>query len=88
MTTRHLVVAIAVAIGISACTKAAGGYDPGTMTEPPPLSEVVGTDAVSRAKAEEVYFRCTKVARPERRANLWCQLRDRISECKSGNCPQ
>ena len=48
------------------------------MTEPPPLAEVTSNDAISRAKAEEVYFRCTKVPRPQRKANPWCQLRDQI----------
>ena len=34
--------------------------------------------SVSRAKAEEVYFRCSKVPRAERKDDLWCQLRDKI----------
>ena len=53
-------------------------FDPGSMTAPPPLAEVTGNDAISRAKAEEVYFRCSKVPRPERRDDPWCQLRDKI----------
>jgi len=63
---------------ISATVEVAPAFDPGLMTEPPSLAEVTGTDAVSRAKAEEVYFRCSKVPRPERGDNAWCQLRDKI----------
>lgn len=53
-------------------------FDPGSMTTPPALDEVSGSDAVSRAKAEEVYFRCSKVPRAERKDDPWCQLRDKI----------
>lgn len=53
-------------------------FDAGSMTVPPPLTEVTGNDAISRAKAEEVYFRCSKVPRPERKDDPWCQLRDKI----------
>lgn len=63
---------------LSAAVEVAPAFDPGLMTEPPSLAEVTGTDAVSRAKAEEVYFRCSKVPRPERSGNAWCQLRDKI----------
>lgn len=63
---------------LSASVEVAPAFDPGLMTEPPSLAEVTGTDAVSRAKAEEVYFRCSKVPRPERGDNAWCQLRDKI----------
>lgn len=63
---------------ITATVEVAPAFDPGSMTEPPPLAEVTGNDAISRAKAEEVYFRCSKVPRPERKGNPWCQLRDKI----------
>lgn len=63
---------------ISATMQVAPAFDPGSMTEPPPLAEVTGNDVISRAKAEEVYFRCAKVPRPERKDNAWCQLRDKI----------
>ena len=63
---------------LSATVEVVPAFDPGLMTEPPALAEVTGTDAVSRAKAEEVYFRCSKVPRPERGDNAWCQLRDKI----------
>lgn len=53
-------------------------FDPGSLTTPPALAEVTGSDALSRAKAEEVYFRCSKVPRAERKDDPWCQLRDRI----------
>jgi len=53
-------------------------FDPGSMTTPPALDEVAGSDAVSRAKAEEVYFRCSKVPRAERKDDPWCQLRDKL----------
>ena len=53
-------------------------FDPGSMTTPPALDEVTGSDAVSRAKAEEVYFRCSRVPRAARKDDPWCQLRDRI----------
>ena len=53
-------------------------FDPGSMTAPPALAEVTGSDALSRAKAEEVYFRCSKVPRAERKDDPWCQLRDKI----------
>lgn len=53
-------------------------FDPGSMTTPPALDEVTGSDAVSRAKAEEVYFRCSRVPRGERKDDPWCQLRDKI----------
>lgn len=62
----------------SATVEVVPAFDPGLMTEPPSLAEVAGTDAVSRAKVEEVYFRCSKVPRPERSGNAWCQLRDKI----------
>jgi len=87
----RLFIALAAAILAAACSrtddadkeltatiKVVPGFDPGAMTEPPPLAEVTGNDAVSRAKAEEVYFRCSKVPRPERKDNAWCQLRDKI----------
>lgn len=87
----HVCIAITVAILAAACTRTDSGeteisatvqvapaFDPGSMTEPPPLAEVTGNDAISRAKAEEVYFRCAKVPRPERKTNPWCQLRDQI----------
>lgn len=63
---------------ITATVEVAPAFDPASMTEPPPLVEVTGNDAISRAKAEEVYFRCSKVPRPERKGNPWCQLRDKI----------
>ena len=53
-------------------------FDPGSLTTPPALAEVTGSDALSRAKAEEVYFRCSKVPRAERKDDPWCQLRERI----------
>ncbi len=53
-------------------------FDPGSMTAPPSLAEVTGNHAISRAKAEEVYFRCSKVPRSERKDDSWCQLRDKI----------
>ena len=53
-------------------------FDPGSLTTPPALAEVTGSDALSRAKAEEVYFRCSKVPRAERKDDPWCQLRDKI----------
>lgn len=53
-------------------------FDPGSLTTPPVLAEVTGSDALSRAKAEEVYFRCSKVPRAERKDDPWCQLRDKI----------
>lgn len=53
-------------------------FDPGSMTRPPALDQVTGSDAVSRAKAEEVYFRCSKVPRAERKDDPWCQLREKI----------
>lgn len=53
-------------------------FDPGSMTTSPALDEVSGSDAVSRAKAEEVYFRCSKVPRAVRKDDPWCQLRDKI----------
>lgn len=87
----RLCIALAAAMLVAACSRTTGahkeltatvkvvpGFDPGAMTEPPPLAEVTGDDAVSRAKAEEVYFRCSKVPRPERKDNPWCQLRDKI----------
>lgn len=88
--TNRICIALATALLLAACSRSdadkeltatievAPAFDPGSMTEPPPLAEVTGNDAVSRAKAEEVYFRCTKVPRPERKDNPWCQLRDKI----------
>ncbi len=63
---------------VAATIEVAAAFDPGSMKEPPALAEVTGNDAVSRAKAEEVYFRCSKVPRPERKGDPWCQLRDKI----------
>ena len=63
---------------LTATIEVTPAFDPGSMTVPPTLAEVTGNDAASRAKAEEVYFRCSKVPRPERKDNAWCQLRDRI----------
>lgn len=63
---------------ITATAEVAPAFDPGSMREPPPLAEVTGNDVISRAKAEEVYFRCSKVPRPERKENPWCQLRDKV----------
>lgn len=87
----RICIAIAAALLAAACSRTESGktqiaakvqvtpaFDPGSMTEPPPLAEVTGNDAISRAKAEEVYFRCAKVPRPERKGNAWCQLRDQI----------
>lgn len=87
----RLCIALAAAILAAACSRTDGAnkeltaaievapaFDPGAMTEPPPFAEVTGNDAISRAKAEEVYFRCSKVPRPERKGNPWCQLRDKI----------
>ena len=87
----RLFIALAAAILAAACSRTDDAdkeltatievtptFDPGSMTVPPLLAEVTGNDAVSRAKAEEVYFRCSQVPRPERNDNAWCQLRDKI----------
>lgn len=63
---------------LRATLEAKSAFDPGSMTKPPALDEVTGSDALSRAKAEEVYFRCSKVPRVERKDDPWCQLRDKI----------
>jgi len=88
---KRLCITLAVTILATACSRTdnaekdfkatvevAPTFDPGAMKVPPPLAEVTGTDAISRAKAEEVYFRCSKVPRAERKDNPWCQLRDKI----------
>lgn len=87
----RLATVLAAALSAAACSRTDTGdaelratldvktaLDPGSMTAPPALDEVTGSDAVSRAKAEEVYFRCSKVPRAERNDDPWCQLRDRI----------
>ena len=83
---------LAAALLVAACNRTGDGdgdgelratlevkpaFDPGSMTTPPALDEVTGSDALSRAKAEEVYFRCSKVPRAERKNDPWCQLRDK-----------
>lgn len=87
----RLATALAAALLAAACSRTDTGdaeiratlevkptFDPGSMTTPPALAEVTGSDALSRAKAEEVYFRCSKVPRAERDDDPWCQLRDKI----------
>ncbi len=87
----RLPIMLAAALVVAACSRSDTGdaelratlevkpaFDPSSMTVPPPLAEVTGNDAISRAKAEEVYFRCSKVPRPERKDDPWCQLRDKI----------
>ena len=63
---------------LTATIKVVPGFDPGAMTETDAIAVNGFEDAISRAKAEEVYFRCAKVPRPERKGNAWCQLRDQI----------
>lgn len=88
MKTAHQAPALLVLFMLTACSKPPEATDPGSMIEPPPLAEITGTDATSRAKAEEVYFRCSQVPRRERHDNPWCRLRDQASACKSGGCTQ
>lgn len=87
----RLATVLAAALLASACSRTDTGdaelratlevkpaFDRGSLTTPPALAEVIGSDALSRAKAEEVYFRCSKVPRAKRKDDPWCQLRDKI----------
>lgn len=81
-----LALALLVSLALVACTRSPEPTDPGSMTAPPPLADVIGTDEISRTKAEEVYFRCSQVPRRKRSNDPWCQLRDRASACTDGTC--
>jgi len=48
-------------------------HSPDARSEPPLVSEIVGDDAVSRAKYREVEQRCTR-ARSENEGWAWCNV--------------
>lgn len=77
-------VALALVAVLLVCQLAACSHsepDPGTMTSPPDLKEIIGQDTASKAKLEVVSDHCLLVPRSQRKGDPWCQLEERWSKC-------